>query len=317
VPLRVVVALVGDPQSEAFDFTASQRPYRELQKLELEAHEDETLGSVLGRAAARLGADLTWIADWETGITGPAFVAFYRSQDEERGPQPWLTLITLVDGDGHAIWNVPFARVPYSELLRSAEAGALEGDPLRPYLILHPPAGDGLAASWELLVNLWDLAYYVLDHIEVAITAGIGITAIADRIRRQIRNGREVVQCRFGQWRERAGDPATVATLLANRPRSTPDVARLLDCSEEEAEAILWAFGFAPGDGGLWRRDATEDAKLLRGNFELIVHGYDDVELQRRFRERYERFLMTGEAPEVEWPGLTLEENETLDADTS
>jgi hypothetical protein len=144
--------------------------------------------------------------------------------------------------------------VRYGDLLRAADAGVLEGDPLRPYLILHAEIGNGLLADWGTVLNLWDLAWHVFDRIDTLMGVGaaaLGARELIRRLKDRLSRGRSVVSKHYVDWRERQGDPATLAAFLSRTPRTTAQVAGLLGCAEPEAEAVLWAFGLsrdeAPG----------------------------------------------------------------------
>jgi len=136
--ISVSVALHGDiknpltPPYEDFFEREWARPYRERPNVALEVEEDETLGHVMTRAAEAFGVAIP-SDEWASPI---AFISFYKPEDEERF-HGWTTSLTLIDASGRAVWNVYWKDVPYRELLRAEEAGALDGDPLRPYLILH------------------------------------------------------------------------------------------------------------------------------------------------------------------------------------
>jgi hypothetical protein len=147
----------------------------------------------------------------------------------------------------------------------------------------------------------------VFDRIDTLLGVGAGALAARQLIRRlkdRISRGRSVVSEHYGDWRQRQGDPATLARFLSQTSRSTAQVARLLGCTEPEAEAVLWAFGLSHDeDSDLWYPAAGEEAKLLQGNLELIIHAYDEGYLATRFRDRVIRLIETGETPPVVWPG--------------
>jgi len=152
MPFTITVALVGDPANpfappyEEFFEREWARPYAAREKVELDVEESETLGEVMTRAAAAWSVEVP--EDWAGPI---AFVGFYRPEDEERF-HGWQSSITLVDEHGRAIWNNYWKDVRYGDLLRAADAGVLEGDPLRPYLILHAEIGNGLIVAESILL---------------------------------------------------------------------------------------------------------------------------------------------------------------------
>jgi hypothetical protein len=268
MPIPITVAIVGDPSDPLTpswdDFFEEEwkRPYGDRLKLKLVVEEDETLGAVMDRAAAELGVEVP--EDWGGPV---AFIAFYKPEDDREGLHGWATAITLVDAAGRAVWNNYWKEVQYAELLRAGEAGALDGDPLRPYLILHAEIGNGLLADWNTLLNLWDLAWYAIERVGVAYAAYKAAVEVAQRLRDRISRGREVVSQNHRQWQERGGDPSTLATFLAQRPVATDEIARFLGCTNPEGEAVLWAFGFAPDGSGRWIPRATDEAKMLERTF--------------------------------------------------
>jgi hypothetical protein len=120
-------------------------------------------------------------------------------------------------------------------------------------------------------------------------------------VTRKLRRGRNVTEERKGDWQRRGGNPGTLSEFLHHRPSTTNEVSGLLGCSDDEVEAVLWAFGFAPDDEGLWRVAGDDDAKMLRAIWELIEYGYNRVELERRFRELGEAYAETAEGPIIDW----------------
>lgn len=157
-------------------------------------------GEVMTRAAAAWNVEVP--EDWAGPI---AFVGFYRPEDEERF-HGWQSSITLVDEHGRAIWNNYWKDVRYGDLLRAADAGVLEGDPLRPYLILHAEIGNGLLADWGTVLNLWDLAWHVFDRIDTLMGVGaaaLGARELIRRLKDRLSRGRSVVSKHYVDWRER------------------------------------------------------------------------------------------------------------------
>jgi hypothetical protein len=301
----VTVALVGDPVpigSGAALVEDLEVPWNERQKVTLEVEPEETLGEILARAAEEFGLTAAWDLSDEpfpgaTLADAFAWVGFYRPEHEHGAPVRNLTSVTLADAEGRAVWNNYFKEATHGELLWAAEAGALEGDPLRVYLFTWPGFGNGLIADLTTLCNLWDLAWYVMERVGIGYAAYEALRRVVGRIRR----GREVTGGHKSDWQDRGGDPGTLSEFLSHRPSTTAEVAGLLGCTHEEAEAVLWAFGFAPDDEGVWRLNANEEARMLRAVWELIVYGYNEVELERRFRELAEEYAQSGRAAEINW----------------
>lgn len=298
----VTVALVGDAVpigSVGYSADDLEIPWSERQKVTLEIEPEETLGEALARAAKEFGLTSAW--DLEESLTtladAFAWVGLYRSEHEEGAPIRPLTSVTLADPEGRAVWNNYFKEVTHGQLLWAAEAGALEGDPFRLYLFTWAGFGNGLIADLTTLTNLWDLAWSVMERVGVGYATYEALRRVLDRIRR----GRDVTGDHKADWEARRGDPGTLSEFLRHRPSTTLEVAGLLGCTEDEADALLWAFGFAPDETGIWRLEANEEAKMLRVIWELIVYRYNEVELERLFRELAEEYAQSGHAPEIDW----------------
>jgi hypothetical protein len=303
---EVVVAVYGDPSKPILEGLQDEpdKPYRERLKVSVQATRETSLADVLATAYNTVGPMPPTGGSTEDAWSDsfvPYWVAFYEPADEERFTSRLYEAIPLLDEQGRVKFGAhEFDEITFGELLDAAESGTLDGDPLRPYLILVVPQGGALSATWAALVNLWGLSWYVLEHIAAAGEAAY----VVKRLRDRIKGGRDVVVARGEQWwMEQGADPDDVYDFLARVPRTTEQVAGLLGCSNEEAASALWAFGLAPDpESGLWYPGGDEEAKLLRGNTELIIQGANLYELADEFRERTEELLETGEAPDVEWP---------------
>jgi hypothetical protein len=185
------------------------------------------------------------------------FAAFVRPGDEEAGPAVLknkylhLTRVASVDDQGLARWDVPPLEARIGDLLRASEAGLVDGDPLRPYLILAVPGGDlgVLGTTWSSFEEAFGVVWAVVSATGTAYSATQTIKAISARLGR----AKEVVDVHRGEWRERGARPADLSAILGAKPRSPEEVAALLGCPEPEAEALLWGLGFEAADDGLWR----------------------------------------------------------------
>jgi hypothetical protein len=136
--LNVEVALVGDPESRGpgvLDDAYFALPYAHRTRVQLEADENDSLASVMERAAEL------------KGIRGPSWsgghfdvrsnrIAFYKPEDDDGIAAPGMPRLLaneliLVDERGQAIFGVYDHRaVRLADLIRASEAGTLEGDPL-------------------------------------------------------------------------------------------------------------------------------------------------------------------------------------------
>ena len=132
----LTVAVVGKPANpyEIHEWDQPWPPYDHLQKVDLQADEDEAISSVLGRAVEAVG-----VARHDDSPFVPAWINFYRSEHDHAYTGDHTTAVTLVDDQGRAHWDVWFQEdeVTVGALIRAAEAGTLDGDPLRPYPVSY------------------------------------------------------------------------------------------------------------------------------------------------------------------------------------
>jgi hypothetical protein len=247
-----------------------ETPYRNRLKVTLDVNEDETLGSVIDRAAENFGIGWTQgDAKISEIITG---VVFYKPEDEERvdRPQPWPDSIRLVDADGQPAWAAPWYAATYADLLAAADAGLIDGDPLRPYLWPVFPQGDVTGVMLEPLLWLLERNYeFILKSAAggaIAGTSGIAVRNAWERLKRsrETRSSGET-----GAWRKRLERPDDFLPILERRPQTTEQVASLFNSSGDEAEAVMWGLGFAFDEAtGVWRLGADEGAALLHQELE-------------------------------------------------
>jgi hypothetical protein len=94
--------------------------------------------------------------------------------------------------------------------------------------------------------------------------------------------------------------------LLGARPWHLADVADLLDCTEDEAGALLTGVGFAPREDTLWVAADDEGSRMLRGNIEIVIHApYAKNEaVEEKLRLRLDALERNGRAEPVNWGKL-------------
>jgi len=306
----VTVALLG-PREGAFtepaifDERDRARNWGERQKVDLEVSEDEALGLILRRAGEMMGV-VGPRAQQHGGAPVPTFVAFFDCAQSHQHSDVYAA-VTLVDDDGRARWNVPFYPVTFSELKRASDAGALGGEAERLYYVTYPGIGNGVLATWPVVLIgmrlMWDLL-----QVAGTVEGGIGFFS---RIRTiasgRLERGHEAVERHAPDWTERHGDPDSVLRMLGSRPWHVADLAVLLGTEEPEAEAVLWAFGFTRDDAGLWRRGGDDAADLLASAFEEIQLSYSlgHTDFRATLEKRFRHQLETGERAPM--PGVDAE----------
>lgn len=253
--------------------------WAELPKEQIRAKPTDSLGSVLERAAGELGVTLTPGAERAhrrnqagNGANTPAgavlamlaYAGFRRADDDlpgdgregsvRRDSQARKHTVLLVrDSERRIVWRRPAFAVTMGELIDAAEAGLLEGDPLCPYLILTIPQGIiGLPGDWAQLRQELE-AIWTLSGIAAQIAGALSFLGFVRRYAvRHSGRAAKAVEKHSAAWAERGASPADLNRLLASGPWTTAEVAALLGCTELEAEAILWAFGFSLENDGTW-----------------------------------------------------------------
>jgi hypothetical protein len=262
----------GGPNWDAAD--------EDLPRATIEARTADPLRTILERGAQALGVSLTpavretrtnlgsmdddpsrtpageaidmlvYASFWQDDDQQPTKTAFGSRRLDE--PSRKHTVLVIRDADGRALWRGPPFDATVGELIDAAEHGLLEGDPLRPYLVLVVPQGDvGVVLQWAALQRELEMAWHLTGALATLAGAVSGIEWIKRRLRRA--DAAKAVEKHAPDWKSRGAAPDDLRELFAATPRSTEKIAALLGCSEDEADAILWAFGFAPrGPGGTW-----------------------------------------------------------------
>lgn len=321
--LDVQVALIADTQQPfhtgPIDEAFWRQPYASRRKVQLEVEPSETVASVLEQAAARLG--LTSAASAETPAAFSAThrkIAFYVPEDEDGfadRPRARLQLyeLTLVDDHGRAIFGVHNLRtVPYESLLKAAEAGTLDGDPRRPYLILDEGYGDAPPPDWAVVQQGIEVAWEVVKTIAIVSGATAGIAAARKQLRHRLGKARDALAANRG-WAQRGYRPDQSAALVANRDWSAEALASLLGCRADEAEAVLWTLGHAFNEStGRWERRGDEAAEMMANIVEAIgwaSHAYYEG-WEPAIRRWIIEYMETGSPPPLENLEPDLEDDE-------
>jgi hypothetical protein len=310
--MEAEVALIANPAAPfkpgPIDASFYAQPYSQRRRVTLEVEEKESLASVLERAAATM--NLRPPNDpWLGGHFDAAHrkIAFYKQADEN-GPirrskgRLLLGELTVVDRDGHAIFGVHDLRtVRVSDLLRSAEAGTIEGDPLRPYLILDDGWGDAPPADWATVHAGLEVAWEVLKAAAVITGAATGAMKAREWLLERLGRSREALQANT-EWAQRGYRPDQFESLLLTRTWQTAELAGLLGCTEEQAEGVLWTLGYAFNEeDGTWESDEAEGGEIMRAIVTGIGYAaHTGGDWEARFQAWMSRFIEEGEPPPLE-----------------
>lgn len=272
---------------------ADGAPFSDLPRTTVAASGDQALREVLGRAGPALGVGALNMqraseqmakrrlrtVSWGDATSNPKnldsttrfesilhFAGFVRPGDEDHGPaivhdkRLHLRRVAIVDSTGEARWDIPAIDATIADLIRTADADLLDGEPFRPYLIVAVPAGDfGIGADWKAFEDALRIFVEALMVFGGAYSAYEGAKALVGRLRGAI----EVIDRRKSQWDDRGGRPEDLEKILGARPRLPREVGALLGCPQGEAEALLWGLGFRSGEDGLWRSDDEPAADAL------------------------------------------------------
>lgn len=266
----------------SFEDHGPETPYAERLKFRLLVDESETLGSVIDRAAEHFGVTFTpappgtRISEIITGVV------FYRPDDEFglHRPEPWTAAIRLLDAAGQPSWAVPWNTVQYGELLVSADAGLVEGDPRRPYLWAVFPQGDVIGVLFEPMLWLLQRNYeFILKSAGQGAIAGASGWVVKEALNRLKRSykARHQDEDEYGatpvipRWHTRFERPDDFLPELMEMPRTTEEAAKILDCPTAEAEAVMWGLGFAfEQSDGRWRLGGDEPAARIAMDLEDV-----------------------------------------------
>ena len=317
---EITVALLADPVDpyrNRIPQSEWNKPYRDRRKVHIDAASSMTLAEVMQEAVKELG--VVPPSGWELSASMPVFrrIPFFKEEDEEAfAPRAlprlhWAQLV-LVDARGQAVFGVSDQRaVTIADLLRAADAGVIDGDPLRPYLMIEPGWGDAPPPDWPTVITGLRIAWEVLNHAAVAGGAWAFAEMIRQRLRDRLEAGRRAAE-NHREWAQREVRPYQFIALIRTRKWTTQELAQLLGCSDEEAEAVLWVLGFsldAKSESWSWEGDVEASlANAIQEQIAIASHrGGQDWEGE--LRKRVLQLLETGESPPVYSPPPEAEED--------
>lgn len=125
-------------------------------------------------------------------------------------------------------------------------------------------AGGPGPFEWQTLIQ----ALHALWQAADALSPLLNVFALGDilmHVAQRVHPAEEAVAAHADNWRSRGGDPWDLFALLSARSWTSGAVAELLGCSESEAEALLWGWGFIFDEmAGTWDWDDDKDAEIIR-----------------------------------------------------
>jgi hypothetical protein len=307
--MEVTVALVGNPNRQVSYLDAIDAgegtPYTDLPAVTLDVSLDDSLNDVLGRAAHELG-----VTERDGSPLIPHWISFYEPSHEQGYSGTGETLyLTLVDGEGRALWgvNVSDPRVTMNALRRAQEAGLIDGDLSRPYLLVRPMVGNGLPFNWDELVQGFEIIRETLGLI--ADGAGVAVVGAwtRDRVRRirdRMRRAPDIVQDKSDDWTRRNAWPYGVERLIRSKLWTSEDLARLLDGHVSDVEVLLTARGMVKDQRtGLWHLGEDPESRIANEVYEFgLRHSWrrtnEEGELEKVLA-KLQRIVVQGLEPEI------------------
>lgn len=296
--MNVTVARVGVARGSNADFPSDaewRRPWDQRETATCSVDEETTYGEILSRAIAQFGGQR---------YGQPYAIAFYLPEHDTGGVRLATYSLPVLRADGSADWR-PWADVTIGQALFARERGLLPGDPLRPYGFVLPKIGNGTLPGWPDLLHMLEL----LRHVAELLALPGGVAATYALLRNRPSEAVRAIQSHADGWEQRGLDPYLLDEYLDEHPWHSADLAAGLACSVDEAEAVLWALGFARAPSGLWRRGETPEALTLSRIRRLLIStasGFaSDPQLADELRRRLECLVKTGRAPEEgDWDEL-------------
>jgi hypothetical protein len=283
----------------------------ERMKAVLDVDDEESLASVMQRAKREFDLKPRVLRSRGVfeemapeGVAGlPYFFRFYEADNDpplaQRGSSLFAFNLETIDQQGRAHWNRKSDEIPFGDLVRAGDAGLLNGDPLRPYLVLSLPQGGGgvLTDAWNVLQTVWTIMGGLTGTIAFA-----KLTATqTSRLKEMLQRG-SVVHKKAEDWTSRGGGPYEIRKTIERHPWAPDDMRALLDVdTDDEAVAVLELFGAARNDDGTYSLADTAEASLLRvvedEALQLARFGYRELSEadKKMVQERLRIIFETGE----------------------
>lgn len=303
-PFPLVFALSGH---SIYDLPGIDgRPYSPVT---VRAAESDTLAEVLDRAAIRSG-----LSELNGNLVSDSLVwiRFRESEDDRFAYNRllWAQQLTIVDGDGKVRLARKLSQVLVRDLLRTAEADLIDGDPLQPYLIATIPQGglEPWGLDWSDLIGGLTLFWAVLGAMDTL----DGAASLVTRLRGRLRRAPTVLaekQLRSG------GTPELLSDVLHHRPILPAQAAEWLDCTVEDVEALLLALGLDDRGDGLWAPETSDEARLMSEVVLELRDARTRYESRDQLPDRLQHLIETGERLPVTDPWEWKRQFETVDED--
>jgi hypothetical protein len=244
-------------------------PYSALPRVELNLPSSTTVREMLVKAYSELTDDPRGAAGYDEPT-----VIFYRSTDDadvvHRAYSDLSSLFLFgVDAEGRLIVaNDEFDNITLADLMRSAQAGYLPGDPMRPIMVPGERGDGGIFFDPSSWVALWEAMQHAADQMHLDWIRGSygGISAVLFARKQYAKLRDKSAKKLAQQWIADNNVKARgLRAWIEARPTwKSAEVASRLGIDAEEAQALLLALGYEKDSGShIWRRTGSESAEQL------------------------------------------------------
>jgi hypothetical protein len=224
-------------------------------------------------------------------------VAFDDESEKTSVSQRKISDFTLLDDHDEAIFGVTdFTLIPYGQVVRSAEAGLIRGNPRRLYIIRQVPQGDVFGLDWQTFLEVYFAIRTVLDAVS---TPG-EIKERTESATRIVRRGLAAARRHAPHWGQRKGTPSRLRKLVQTRDWSSDQLSKILACPEDDLADVLALLGFTrDASDGAWRQRRRNEEPLLADLEDEVREGdygdvYSDIDKQRLLQDRVSEIVRHG-----------------------
>jgi hypothetical protein len=224
----------------------AELPWEDRKRIAFTVPLTATLGTLIDQAADEWGVRR---GDQQISVAVP--MIYFYGDGKQHG------FIRTVESDGQPGWALRWSDIQIAELIASADAGLLEGDPRRP--IFWPVIPQAVFADLAgALLYMWTMWEHYLAARET--------TGLARVVIERLRRGRAAGGAGSAQpslaWHEAFRRVNDLMSFL-DEARTTDEVATRMGTSLAEAEGTLLALGFTRHDDGRWRAGGDVAAEIV------------------------------------------------------